>query len=80
MTHCPVCRLRIKDELTCLRCNTDLKILHSVQSQAKLYMESALYHILKGNIGIALKMASKSRFIYRTNLNTLLVKYCEMRV
>lgn len=76
MKRCPICCSRIKDKFICDRCDADLKDLYKIEHQARLYIESGLYHILSGNIKIALTIIKRANFIHQTTLSKALLEYC----
>ena len=49
MQYCPVCESSLNQYLQCLRCGSDLSVLHAIQAESRQHLFNALQAHVKGD-------------------------------
>lgn len=76
MEICPVCQFHLKTgDLTCLRCQADLKTLNEIETYQKSCDQRAILELSQGNYAQAEQHLLFSRDYHRTPFNRALLGF-----
>jgi Zn-finger nucleic acid-binding protein len=69
MERCPQCRARLKGRTICPRCETDLSLLHAIESAADICSRLAVKRLAAGDIEAAATQAAAARDLHATEFH-----------
>ncbi|PID99711.1 MAG: hypothetical protein CSA81_14860 [Acidobacteria bacterium] len=76
MEKCPHCRGRLREERTCPRCKTDLRLVLDIETEAQMMAGQAVTGLASGDAAAAAKYAEKSRKLHNTLFSRVLLEFC----
>lgn len=79
MERCPVCRARLRDEVVCPRCGTDLRLSLATERQAQTLEQSAVDWFARGDLRRAEQVLEDALRLRSTPLARLLLGFIRER-
>jgi hypothetical protein len=77
MERCPECRARLKGRVACGRCEADLGMVYTIESQADILSRRALKALLVGDLQKATMQAVDARQLHATPFHRALAGFLE---
>ncbi|MCP4341986.1 MAG: hypothetical protein GY799_24655 [Desulfobulbaceae bacterium] len=77
MERCPLCKARLRAKRICNRCEADLSLLQTIESEADQLAKGAVHSLLAGEMEAASRQASAARDLQATTFHQALSGFIE---
>lgn len=75
MERCPLCRARLRGQSVCGRCQSELRLLLEIESQAQILSRLAVQAFLAGEIQTAGEQAAAAERLHATSFHRALAGF-----